>query len=496
MKLLGVGAALWIVLAGCGKEKPANLKPNDERTAIAVVDDDTIRLGDFKSFIKRDEYKKLDISDESQRKKALDNLIQETLIAKYAAAEKLNDNAAVKQKVRDRREEILYKKVMRLNVYYPLISETMVKDYYDRLKSQWHLKQIFIGHTEVRAQMNLMQTTKYSRSREKARKLADSLYQALTAQPDKFDSFAAEFSNDEESNMAGGDLGSVQFDAIDLAFQETIAGLAIHAVSKPVEGTSGYHIFKLLGKSEAKEIKPLDELRNGIKDRLIFSFEKSHRKEIAARLNVFTDSLLNAFNFAIDQSSVDLFLKKYQTTRLPEDIANVFSNDERTVKLATFKDGSVVIDELIEVMRDNKKKIALNASVMSDGLKKIAATRVFAAHAPNQGLSLTAEEEVYVNGFQRERMIELAKKINIDEKINYDENRLKNHYETNASHFRTLNGVTFAVIRTYDAEKIKQYHSSIREGETFEAVCEKATKDSGTTCEKIGPVQDDKKNEL
>lgn len=495
MKLFSTGLVLLIVLIGCGEKKQANLKPNDDRMPIAVVDDDTLRLGDFKNFIKQSEYKKLDVSDDLQRKKALDNLIQETLIAKYAAAEKLNDNAAVKQKIRDEREELLYKKVVRLNIYYPIIPETMVLNYYERLKNQWHLKQIFIGHTEIRAQMNLQQATKYSRSREKAKKIADSLYQALVANSDKFDSFAAEFSNDEESNIAGGDLGFVRFDAIDLAFQEVIAGLAIDEVSKPVEGTSGYHIFKLVGKSEAKDIKPLDELRNGIKDRVIFSFEKSHRKEITERLNVFSDSLLSAYNFAVEKSSVDLFLKKYQSTRGPEEVVNIFSNDERALKLATYRDGSIVIDELIEVMQDNKKKINLNVPIMSEGLKKIAATRVFAAYAPHQGLSLTAEEEAFVGAFQRERMIDLAKKINIDEKINYDDNRLKNHYETNSAHFRTLNVLTLSMIRTQDAEMIKKYQSAIQAGEPFEAVAEKASKDSGTVCEKIGPVQDDKKNE-
>ncbi|MBX7152522.1 hypothetical protein K1X84_12840, partial [bacterium] len=84
MKLFSTGLVLLIVLIGCGEKKQANLKPNDDRMPIAVVDDDTLRLGDFKNFIKQSEYKKLDVSDDLQRKKALDNLIQETLIAKYA----------------------------------------------------------------------------------------------------------------------------------------------------------------------------------------------------------------------------------------------------------------------------------------------------------------------------------------------------------------------------------------------------------------------------
>lgn len=83
----------------------------------------------------------------------------------------------------------------------------------------------------------------------------------------KFEELAKEFSEDDTSKFAGGDLGFAPSDVFEDEFAQALEGLADGAVSDVVETRDGLHLIKLL-ETRQPEVASLTELQDSIKEEL------------------------------------------------------------------------------------------------------------------------------------------------------------------------------------------------------------------------------------
>lgn len=86
----------------------------------------------------------------------------------------------------------------------------------------------------------------------------DSLYQVLKANPEQFETFAREFSDDVNSGRRGGNLGWFVTGQMVPEFSEAAFDLEVGEISAPVRSNYGWHIIKKL---DARGVKSRGELK-------------------------------------------------------------------------------------------------------------------------------------------------------------------------------------------------------------------------------------------
>ncbi|MFC0523491.1 peptidylprolyl isomerase [Pontibacillus salicampi] len=100
-------------------------------------------------------------------------------------------------------------------------------------------------------------------SEEKAKEVAE-----MVKKGDKsFAELAKEHSTGPSSSK-GGELGTFSAGTMDPAFEDAAYSLDKGEVSEPIKSSFGWHIIKLTGKSEKEEAKPLDEMKEDIKEEI------------------------------------------------------------------------------------------------------------------------------------------------------------------------------------------------------------------------------------
>lgn len=96
---------------------------------------------------------------------------------------------------------------------------------------------------------------------DKARKLVEQLVSEANRKGASFATLARKQSQHAASASKGGDMGWLNENELAPMFREALSGLAINSISKPVQGTEGWHILKLEERKEP-ELQSLDKVRD------------------------------------------------------------------------------------------------------------------------------------------------------------------------------------------------------------------------------------------
>lgn len=147
------------------------------------------------------------------------------------------------------------------------VSETSIKNEYDRLKKEQSTKKEFkLSHILVDTE-----------------KLANELLSIIKTDATKFKDIAKENSKDTASAVNGGDLGWGSLDNYVKPFSESIKGLNIgEIVQKPVKTQFGWHIIQL-NDIRNVEFPELDQIKQQIeeilKQKIISEYQKDLRNK-------------------------------------------------------------------------------------------------------------------------------------------------------------------------------------------------------------------------
>jgi len=111
---------------------------------------------------------------------------------------------------------------------------------------------------KIRASHILIRVAPSQKDMEAKLALADSLY-ALIQKGADFGELAKQYSDDENSNRQGGELGWYGADDLLPAFREALAQIDIGQVSHPAASDFGIHLVKLEERRESSPIDPKDD---------------------------------------------------------------------------------------------------------------------------------------------------------------------------------------------------------------------------------------------
>lgn len=482
-----------IVIAACSKSIPE--KPPAGREMIARMNTDTIFSDDFKVFAAAQKGRTIDVSKKSHRDLLLDELVERRLIQRFGYDQKYDTLATIRQRVRDRESEMLYEKFLRQSVIRPVLTRSDIEATYDKIKMERRISQIFIGHSQITSRMSVEHVMKTSRSRDEAKRIADSVYRAVSADPKTFADLAAVYSTDESGPYSGGDLGYLRLDQIEPMFQPAIGALKKGEVSAPVEDASGFHIFYVTDERPSEDFRSLDEHLQYVTDITINSLLRRPNDDVRKRYRFVEDSLFAVRHVEFQNRAVQMFLSRYQKIDRPGDLTTAFDSLEMNLSLAVFDGGDVKVREIVAQMADNANRVVLDEKRMQEGLRRVCRTRLFGDAAREMGLELTKQERADVSAFEASEVAALAVVRHVDGLVRFDDDVLRNHYQANRARFEALDQVRIKEIASRDKEKIASYRAEIQRSNNFDAVFEQAKADSAMTCKEWPLLQDDKTNE-
>jgi peptidyl-prolyl cis-trans isomerase SurA len=139
------------------------------------------------------------------------------------------------------------------------------------------------GEDTVHARHILVRVEPGPEDEERARALAESVRQ-LAIDGRDFGGLAREYSDDEKSKEAGGELGWITPEDMSPPIRSILVGLDPGQVGDVVRGDSGYYVLKLLG-YEPERIAPLDEVRADLREYIFGLKVREELDALIARLS-------------------------------------------------------------------------------------------------------------------------------------------------------------------------------------------------------------------
>ncbi len=174
-----------------------------------------------------------------------------------------------------------------------------------------------------------------------------------------FSKVATEVSQDPGSAPKGGDLGFFDRRRMVQPFDSVAFMLKVGEISDLVRTPFGWHIIKV---TEIKPYQPFDKQKETLKG----DFKKG--PQFKTEYTKFLDKSKKEFKFEIKPEGLSYLESKFDSTRPVSsfNLDSMFTPEDRSKILATYKDGDIKVSDLIEYMgknRDNMTSLANAATI-------------------------------------------------------------------------------------------------------------------------------------
>ena len=162
-----------------------------------------------------------------------------------------------------------------------------------------------------------------------------------------FATVAKEVSEDPGSKDNGGDLGFFDRRRMVQPFDSAAFSLDVGEVSDLVRTPFGWHIIKL---TEIKEFSPFEEQKESLKS------EYKRGQMFRAAYTKYMGNAREDYNFTIDPSGLKFLISKFDSTRTINEanVDSLFTGEDRKVVLATFKDGQIFVEDMVQYLNTNR----------------------------------------------------------------------------------------------------------------------------------------------
>jgi peptidyl-prolyl cis-trans isomerase C len=220
----------------------------------------------------------------------LENYIKKRLVLQEAEKKNFDDQAYVQAELEAARESALFDLYVRDVVAAPIVTEAMIKQFYEENKADFELP----ARAKVR---HILVTTQNNRSRDEARGLLGQVmsslgpYQMAATRNEqgakqilasRFGEAAKQFSEDSTAPN-GGDIGWMTREKLDEQFADVVFSMPVGIMSGIVETAFGYHLI-LVEERQAANTEPYESARGAIRE-FLMSREASKVVESVARLS-------------------------------------------------------------------------------------------------------------------------------------------------------------------------------------------------------------------
>jgi peptidyl-prolyl cis-trans isomerase SurA len=165
---------------------------------------------------------------------------------------------------------------------------------------------------------------------------------------DNFAELAQTFSEDPGSKTRGGDLGLIDNRRrLPQDIDSLVFSLKVGQVSEPVKSQFGWHLFLV---TEEKEFESYDKQKEQLKS----EFKRGATYKSAR--TKYVDKIRSDYELKLNPQGLAFLQTKFDTTKAfsQYNMDSLFSAQERTTLLATFKSGDIKVEDMITYLNTNK----------------------------------------------------------------------------------------------------------------------------------------------
>jgi len=180
---------------------------------------------------------------------------------------------------------------------------------------------------------------------------------------DNFAEMAQNFSEDPGSKTRGGDLGLIDNRRrLPQDIDSLVFSLKVGQVSDPVKSQFGWHIFLV---TEEKEFEPYEKQKETLKS----EFKRGVTYKTAR--TKYIDKIRSDYDYKSDPQGIAFLQAKFDTTKAfsQYNMDSLFSTQERTTLLATFKGGDIKVEDMINYLNTNKDFAGMASN--ANGIKNV-----------------------------------------------------------------------------------------------------------------------------
>ncbi|MCB2231742.1 peptidylprolyl isomerase [bacterium] len=311
------------IVAACGAILSAGCGSDGDKT-LATVNGYDITADEFANYISGLKYPYTSAQDEFDKKRAiLDTLIIERLMIQAAYDKGIDKLDEVNRLVLANKDKFLLDGLYKTHVRDRIdVTDAELHDFYNKLRYRIRASHIVVSDKDT----------------------ADMLVDKILA-GENFGNLAYQYSEDPQAKRNRGDLGYFTWGAMVEEFQEAAFNMEPGQVSPPVKSRFGYHIIKLVDKSENPEWGSFDAVRSQISDRI-----RSQKHGELSRL--YFDSIKAKYPITLDTATLDYLEHKRTNMYPPQVLATLPNNDfdleqldrsERELVLATWDGGQMTL---------------------------------------------------------------------------------------------------------------------------------------------------------
>jgi peptidyl-prolyl cis-trans isomerase C len=305
---LGVGGSIGsLVIMACRHDSennvqaeraaPANPNPalppqskEELATVIAVIDEQTITLGDFQDRInKQSPYVRARYTSLEQKKDFLDNLVRFEVLAKEAKKRGYDNDPEVVRTMKQVMIQKLMKEEFETRVKPEDVTEDEMKKFYDEHKADYNKPE------EVRVSAVI------TKSKDAADKAAAEAKAAPAGDNKVFRDIVTKYSEDADSKERGGDLRFFQADVTTVPAEVVKAAFTLQNqgdLAGPIQTAKGdWYVIKQTGRRAAIS-KSYDDVKRQIQNRI-------YRDKRTAAMEDFVANLKKASKIEIHADALD-----------------------------------------------------------------------------------------------------------------------------------------------------------------------------------------------
>ncbi len=466
--LLLISLLLAATMIGCGKS-------GDE--VLAKIGSDKITVQDFERLVPSLGSQFESAQDEfDKRRTILDSIIVTRLLVQAAYDKGLDNLEAVARAMSDNRDRFLLEALYDKHVA-SLASATDAE-----VREGWD----FQG-SKVRA-LHILTETEDS---------ANVLFEQLKSGVD-FEQLAYECSMDPSARNNRGDLGYFTWGAMDEDFERAVFAMEVGEISPPVKSPFGYHLIKLVDKTENELRESFADAKAGIKNLIL------NRKRQRLTRDYFS-GIDERYAVNLDTTIAEYVIRKREQLYPPQLLPNIPKNDfdddqldrnEQELILATWNGGQISLIEYLERARTqlppaNRPNFD-NYEGLKGAISNIVRTDILVQEAISEGLESSEMYQWKTRIFKEYSMADVMRSDSLPKPVKPTEEDIRAYYDQNQAEFTIPGAVHLYEILISDEMQAQRLAKEVRSLKDFQSKAAELTERPGYRAKKgdLGFVQE------
>jgi peptidyl-prolyl cis-trans isomerase C len=444
-----------MILGGCGGG-------GGDDTVLATVGGDKIYTRDLNDIFQRTRQNYLTFEDEfDARRNILDSLVIQQILIQEAYKKNIDESEEIKRIVLANQDKFLLDVLYQKMVIEPVsVTEDDIKDYYSQLEHKVQASHILVS----------VEDTAYM--------LLDSLKKG-----GNFENLAVNYSIDPTAGTNRGDLGYFIWGQMDPTFQENVFKMQPGEISEPFKTRYGWHIVKMVDRSENELRSTYQKMQQQIK----MALEGSLKKE---NLENYSNVIKEKYPIRIDSISCEYLMHKRATLYPPSLLETLPKNDfditqldrdEKELIMATWEAGQMTVGQYLAQRRQlgNRAPAFDDYEGLAQVIFQLNFMNILGTEARQSGLQDDDKYKRRIRKFKELAMADVMQNDSIVYPGEPDEGEIRSYYDSHLEDFQVPAKIHVYEIMFNDHGTAKSYMGKIKTLKKFKSLAAKHTERTG-----------------